>query len=156
LEAQKRKRLELEAKETGLEVSDPDEEKKLPLAKAVENFLKDIETFRKLCLLLKDRLNVVVRARTTTRIDTLCNCFVSAKCGLSGWRLATSHGKRVGFPAGSRWSAAGRYLDVLRIRTLTRWGARYPEKKARRKCKHAMRTQFEKKSEASQARLPEK
>jgi len=31
LEAQKRKRLELEAKETGLEVSDPDEEKKLPL-----------------------------------------------------------------------------------------------------------------------------
>jgi hypothetical protein len=47
LEAQKRKRLELEAKETGLEVSDPDEEKKLPLAKAVENFLKDIETFRK-------------------------------------------------------------------------------------------------------------
>ncbi len=47
LEAQKRKRLELEAKETGLEVSDPDEEKKLPLSKAVEDFLKEIATFRK-------------------------------------------------------------------------------------------------------------
>jgi integrase/recombinase XerD len=48
LEAQKRKRLELEAKETGLELSGPDdEEKKLPLVKAVVDFLKDIQTFRK-------------------------------------------------------------------------------------------------------------
>ena len=50
----------------------------------------------------------------------------------SGWRLATSHGKRAGFPAWSRWSAEGRYLDSLTLRALSGWGACYPEKKARR------------------------
>src|SRR5690242_3974055 len=29
--------------------------------------------------------------------------------GFVRWRLATLQGKRVGFPAGSRWSAAGRF-----------------------------------------------
>jgi len=38
LEAQKRKRLELEAKETGRELSGLDEEEKLPPARAVEDF----------------------------------------------------------------------------------------------------------------------
>src|SRR5258708_7174955 len=48
LEAQKRKRLELGAKESGLELSGAGEEdQSLPLQKAVENFLKDIKTFRK-------------------------------------------------------------------------------------------------------------
>src|SRR5438477_3441979 len=55
------------------------------------------------------------------------------------WRLATSHGKRVGFPIESRWSAEGRKNEEARgerghwdLETLNRWGARYPEKKARR------------------------
>jgi integrase/recombinase XerD len=47
LETQKRKRLELGAKETGLELSGLHEEEKLPLARAVEIFLNDIKTFRK-------------------------------------------------------------------------------------------------------------
>jgi integrase/recombinase XerD len=48
LEAQKRKRLALEAGESGLEISDPNnKEGDLPLAKAVETFLNDIKTFRK-------------------------------------------------------------------------------------------------------------
>jgi hypothetical protein len=48
LEAQKRKRLELDAKESGLELGGLDkEDESLPLAKAVESFLKDIKTFRK-------------------------------------------------------------------------------------------------------------
>src|SRR5205807_3067862 len=52
LEAQKRKRLELEAGESGLEFSAPEDEDnkkdtKLPLAAAVENFLDEIKTFRK-------------------------------------------------------------------------------------------------------------
>ena len=48
LEAQKRKRLELGAKESGLELSGlAEEDESLPLQKAVENFLKDIKTFRK-------------------------------------------------------------------------------------------------------------
>ncbi len=38
---------ELEAKETGLELSGLNEDDALPLSKAVENFLKDIQTFRK-------------------------------------------------------------------------------------------------------------
>jgi hypothetical protein len=46
LEAQKRKRLELDAKDSGLEISGLDEEdQSLPLQKAVEAFLKDIKTF---------------------------------------------------------------------------------------------------------------
>jgi hypothetical protein len=48
LEAQKRKRLELGAKESGLEISGLEEEDaSIPLQKAVETFLKDIKTFRK-------------------------------------------------------------------------------------------------------------
>jgi hypothetical protein len=48
LEAQKRKRLELDAKDSGLELSGLDkEDESLPLQKAVEAFLKDIKTFRK-------------------------------------------------------------------------------------------------------------
>ena len=48
LEAQKRKRLELDAKQSGLEISGLDTEaESLPLQKAVETFLKDIKTFRK-------------------------------------------------------------------------------------------------------------
>ena len=48
LEAQKRKRLELDAKDSGLELSGLDkDEESLPLQKAVEAFLKDIKTFRK-------------------------------------------------------------------------------------------------------------
>ena len=48
LEAQKRKRLELGAKESGLELSGAgNEDQSLPLQKAVETFLKDIKTFRK-------------------------------------------------------------------------------------------------------------
>jgi len=48
LEAQKRKRLELEAKESGLELAGLiKEDESLPLQRAVENFLKDIKTFRK-------------------------------------------------------------------------------------------------------------
>jgi integrase len=47
LEAQKRKRLELEARETGLELSDLSYEANLPLVKSVHDFLKDIRTFRK-------------------------------------------------------------------------------------------------------------
>ena len=56
----------------------------------------------------------------------------------SGWRLATLHGKRAGFPARSRWSAAGRNKKAARLvagfvtlETLSGWGG-YPEKKARR------------------------
>jgi hypothetical protein len=47
LEAQKRKRLELGAKESGLELSGLDKDESLPLQKAIEAFLKDIKTFRK-------------------------------------------------------------------------------------------------------------
>jgi hypothetical protein len=50
LEAQKRKRLELDARATGLSVLDPEKEAEadaLPLAKAIHNFLQDIRTFRK-------------------------------------------------------------------------------------------------------------
>ena len=48
LEAQKRKRLELDAKDSGLEISGAGTEaESLPLQKAVEAFLKDIKTFRK-------------------------------------------------------------------------------------------------------------
>ena len=47
LEAQKRKRLELEAQETGLELVGLEEEERLPLTKVIESFLKDIKTFRK-------------------------------------------------------------------------------------------------------------
>jgi len=51
LEAQKRKRLELDARATGLSVLDPEKEEAeadaLPLAKAIHNFLQDIRTFRK-------------------------------------------------------------------------------------------------------------
>jgi integrase/recombinase XerD len=47
LEAQKRKRLELEAGSSGLELSGIEEEEKLPLAVAIQGFLKDIKTFRK-------------------------------------------------------------------------------------------------------------
>ena len=57
----------------------------------------------------------------------------------SGWRLATLHGKRAGFPVRSRWSATGRNKKAARLvagfvtlETLSGWGARYPEKKARR------------------------
>jgi hypothetical protein len=50
----------------------------------------------------------------------------------SGWRLATSQVERVGFPAGSRWSAEGRNKWSFKMRTLSGWGARYTEKKARR------------------------
>src|SRR5690242_7927091 len=58
--------------------------------------------------------------------------------GFVRWRLATLHGKRVGFPAGSRWSAAGRFKKrpagwrAVGSGTLRWWGACYPEKKARR------------------------
>jgi hypothetical protein len=45
----------------------------------------------------------------------------------------------VGFPIGSRWSAAGRNNEEARgeggpwdLETLNGWGAGYPEKKARR------------------------
>jgi integrase/recombinase XerD len=48
LEAQKKKRLELEAKDTGLKVTDPEEEAKLPLDSTIQSFLKDVKTFRKL------------------------------------------------------------------------------------------------------------
>ena len=47
LEAQKRKRLELDAKGSGLEFSAQHKTKVAPLSKTVENFLKDIKTFRK-------------------------------------------------------------------------------------------------------------
>jgi hypothetical protein len=48
LEAQKRKRLELDAKDSGLELSGLDkEDESLPLQKAVEAILKDVRTFRK-------------------------------------------------------------------------------------------------------------
>jgi integrase/recombinase XerD len=48
LEAQKRKRLELEAGETGLEIADPNETGgTVSLVSAIANFLKDIQTFRK-------------------------------------------------------------------------------------------------------------
>ena len=47
LEAQKRKRLELEAGASGLELSGIEAEEKLPLTAAIQNFLKDIKTFRK-------------------------------------------------------------------------------------------------------------
>jgi hypothetical protein len=47
LEAQKRKRLEIDAKESGLEISGIEEEERLPLAAAIQDFLKDIKTFRK-------------------------------------------------------------------------------------------------------------
>ena len=47
LEAQKRKRLELEAGASGLELSGIEEEERLPLAAAIQSFLKDIKTFRK-------------------------------------------------------------------------------------------------------------
>ena len=48
LEAQKRKRLELGARESGLELSGlKEDEESLPLQNAVENFLKDIKAFRK-------------------------------------------------------------------------------------------------------------
>ena len=48
VEAQKRKRLQLEAKEAGLEFLDAGQnEDKLTLAKAVHDFLRDIKTFRK-------------------------------------------------------------------------------------------------------------
>ena len=50
LEAQKRKRLDLEAKSSGLAVSDPEEEKRgdaLPLTTVIHAFLQDIKTFRK-------------------------------------------------------------------------------------------------------------
>ena len=57
---------------------------------------------------------------------------------VSGWRLATLHGKRAGFPARSRWSATGRNKKAARLvagfvtlETLSGWGARYPAKKAR-------------------------
>ena len=47
-EAQKRKRLELDAKDSGLELSGAgNEDRSLPLQKAVETFLKDVRTFRK-------------------------------------------------------------------------------------------------------------
>src|SRR5690348_15354803 len=50
LEAQRRKRLDLEARATGLTVTDPDEKAKaeaLPLTQTIDAFLKDIKTFRK-------------------------------------------------------------------------------------------------------------
>jgi hypothetical protein len=48
LEVQKRKRLELDAKASGLELSGLDtKDESLPLQKAIESFLKDIKTFRK-------------------------------------------------------------------------------------------------------------
>jgi hypothetical protein len=50
MEAQKRKRLELDAHSTGLAVLDPVDEAKadaLPLTEAVDKFLQDIRTFRK-------------------------------------------------------------------------------------------------------------
>ena len=48
LEAQKRKRLELEAKETGLELTSlASEEGALPIRRVIDNFLTDIKTFRK-------------------------------------------------------------------------------------------------------------
>lgn len=47
LEAQKRKRLELEAQESGLELAGLEEEERLPLTKVIDGFLKDIKTFRK-------------------------------------------------------------------------------------------------------------
>jgi hypothetical protein len=50
LEAQKRKRLELDAHSSGLTVLDPEEEARgdaLPLAVAISKFLQDIRTFRK-------------------------------------------------------------------------------------------------------------
>lgn len=47
LEAQKRKRLELEAASSGLEISGIEEEEKFPLTGAIQSFLKDKKTFRK-------------------------------------------------------------------------------------------------------------
>ncbi len=47
LEAQKRKRLEIEAAGSGLELSGIEEEDKLSLTGAIQSFLKDIKTFRK-------------------------------------------------------------------------------------------------------------
>jgi integrase/recombinase XerD len=49
LEAQKRKRLEIEATSSGLSVRDPEEEavSALPLTTAIDKFLQDIRTFRK-------------------------------------------------------------------------------------------------------------
>jgi hypothetical protein len=47
LEAQKRKRLEIEAGASGLEISGIEEEERLPPGAAIQSFLKDIKTFRK-------------------------------------------------------------------------------------------------------------
>jgi integrase len=48
LEAQRRKRLELEAARSGLRLAGlPEDEKALPLIQAIAGFLKDIKTFRK-------------------------------------------------------------------------------------------------------------
>ncbi len=47
LEAQKRKRLEIEAGASGLEISGIEEDERLPLSGAIQSFLKDIKTFRK-------------------------------------------------------------------------------------------------------------
>ena len=47
LEAQKRKRLELDAKESGLELSGLVKDDSLPIVKVIDNFLRDIKTFRK-------------------------------------------------------------------------------------------------------------
>jgi hypothetical protein len=48
LEAQKRKRLELEANESGFILSDPlPTEEGFPLRRAIDRFLRDIKTFRK-------------------------------------------------------------------------------------------------------------
>ena len=58
--------------------------------------------------------------------------------GLSGWRLATLHGKRAGAPPGQGGAPEAETIKqpaasgLLEIRTLSGWGARYTEKKARR------------------------
>src|SRR5690348_3236810 len=41
--------------------------------------------------------------------------------GFVRWRLATLHGKRAGFPAGSRWSAAGRFENMPAEAGLWKW-----------------------------------
>ena len=46
LEAQRRKRLELEAAQTGVKILD-ESEPQFPLTKTIDGFLKDIKTFRK-------------------------------------------------------------------------------------------------------------
>jgi integrase len=48
LEAQKRKRLELEAKKSGLQISGLERESAMPLATCIANFLTDIKTFRRI------------------------------------------------------------------------------------------------------------